>query len=232
MNHLPHHLSGLNATGIQQDEPVAQYEIGPLKNFVYLLLDWKTRSAAIIDPQKDLSLIFKDLRAFDFRLTQILITHSHPDHTAGLAELIQRDSDIPIFTHTDDLHRFDSTLRRSGNFNVLQDGAAIEVGTLRVEVIHTPGHSAGECCFLVKTEVLYLFTGDTLFIRDCGRTDLPTGSTSEMFSSLQKIKKLSANTVILPGHHYQAECATTLEQELVENPSLLCKSVTELAALP
>lgn len=78
----------------------------------------------------------------------------------------------------------------------------------------------------------FLLTGDTLFIRDCGRTDFEDGDNEQMFQSLQRIKKLPPATVILPGHHYQPETASVLELELLESAPLKCRSVEELAGLP
>ena len=104
--------------------------------------------------------------------------------------------------------------------------------------IHTPGHSAGELCYRLEATDLkgelrtYLFTGDTLFIRDCGRTDLETGSNAQMFESLQRLKKFPPDTVILPGHHYVRECASTLSREMETSPPLRCASIQELEALP
>ena len=107
-----------------------------------------------------------------------------------------------------------------------------EVGSIRVRVLHTPGHSAGECCYFFENGGKYLFTGDTLFIRDYGRTDFADGSNEQMFASLQRIKALPPETVILPGHHYVRECASILSKEIVESPPLRCGSVEELASLP
>jgi glyoxylase-like metal-dependent hydrolase (beta-lactamase superfamily II) len=77
-----------------------------------------------------------------------------------------------------------------------------------------------------------LLTGDTLFIRDCGRTDLPTGSTTEMFSTLQRYKSLNPQLKIFPGHHYREEFWSTLEVVLRTSPPLQCESAEQLEALP
>lgn len=213
--------------------PVAQFEIGNLRNFVYLILDWSTREAAIVDPQKDLSAPLDALRTHGFRLTHVLLTHTHHDHIAGVPELARTFPEVPIAVHDSDLHRLPASVRTRAKILKLRDGESLRIGTLELQSLHTPGHSAGESCFFLPATVPpYLFTGDTVFIRDCGRTDLESGSTKEMFESLQRIKKLPSETVILPGHHYARETASTLQKELQESPPLRCQSVAELEALP
>jgi glyoxylase-like metal-dependent hydrolase (beta-lactamase superfamily II) len=135
---------------------------------------------------------------------------------------------IELLVHDGDAHRLKHTTR------AIRHGDTISVGTLAVKVLHTPGHSAGECSYHLKMpgRPPYLFTGDTIFIRDCGRTDLETGSNEQMFESIQAIRKLAPETIILPGHHYAPECASTLGRELLESPPFRCRSVEELASLP
>ncbi len=229
---VPQHLAQNHAQGERQGEPVAQFEIGPYQNFVYLLLDWTEKKAALIDPQQDLSKPLECIKFHGFEWVATLITHTHGDHTAGLPMIVQSYPEIPIFVHSQDLHRLTREVLDSGKIQPVKNNDLIPIGTLEVEVLHTPGHSIGECCYFVKGQPPYLFSGDTLFIRDCGRTDLDTGSTEQMFQSLQNLKKLPKNCIILPGHHYQSECASLLEKELRENPALQCTSISELTMLP
>lgn len=239
---IPNHLAGGQATGAHENESVAQYEIGNYKNFVYLILDWSTKKAAIVDPQYDLSSPLEDLKRHGFELCAIFLTHTHPDHTAGVPELVKLYPHLPIFLHRDDLHRLDSSIIDHGNIKLLRDEDWTAIGGLHIQALHTPGHSAGEFCFLLpeapaeipgtQRSVPYLFTGDTIFIQDCGRTDMKTGSNEEMFQSIQRIKKLSPECIVLPGHHYRLECASLLENEIRQSPPFQCKSVAELAALP
>ena len=211
---------------------IAQFEIGPFKNFVYLILDPGSKQAAIVDPQKDLSPLLTQMEKDHRQLTGIFVTHSHHDHVAGLQELVQKFPEVPVYIHPEELHRLKgldlTTLKK------ISDGEVIPVGNLAVRVIHTPGHSTGECCFYLEAEGAppCVLTGDTVFIRDCGRTDLETGSTAQMFDSLQKIKALPSKTLIFPGHHYREEGFSILETELRTSPPLLCQSVLELEALP
>ena len=215
----------------QVGQSVAQFELGDYKNFVYLVMDWETREAGIIDPQKDLRAPLGFLKENQFKLSGIFITHTHSDHTAGVTELVQTNPNITIYVHQDELFRLDQNLH---SIRTIQEGDSISIGQLTLKVLHTPGHSQGECCFLLKgaSTGLTLFTGDTLFIRDCGRTDFETGNTLSMFQSLQRLKTLPKETLILPGHHYQPECSSTLEQELRESPVFRCQSAHELEVLP
>jgi hydroxyacylglutathione hydrolase len=230
---LPSHLASRSASGLALNETVAQFELGSTKNFVYLILDWTAREAALVDCQGDFRTPLEALAGHGFRLARVLLTHTHHDHVLGLTELVELMPDLKINAHTKDAHRLASSLQASSRLELLESGEIIRVGNLEVQALHTPGHSAGELCyFLAGTVPPYLFTGDTVFIRDCGRTDFPDGSTGEMFASLQMIRKLPPETVILPGHHYQRETATTLSRELRESPPFLAESVEALEALP
>jgi len=226
------HLAGLQAQGPVAGNPIAQYEIGDYKNFVYLILDWTTRKAAWVDPQKNLTEPLAFLGQERFELETILLTHTHHDHIAGVPALLSRFGKIDVRVHERDARRFGEKSLEHNRVASVHDGEKLKIGSLEIQVLHTPGHSAGECCYLLTEGPGYLLTGDTLFIRDCGRTDLESGSDEEMFASLQRIKALPPQTVILPGHHYARECASTLEQELRDSPPLRCRSVEELRSLP
>lgn len=233
---LPDHLAGTRATGFRPGRKVVQYEIGSMQNFNYLVLDWSRREAAWVDPQKDVSGPLKDLEEAGFRLTTVLLTHTHHDHIPGTPALAERCPDLTIRVHQHDAHRLKSwTEAIRQRIAPVSEGDRIDVGSIPVQVLHTPGHSAGECSYFIEAaegEPPYLFTGDTLFIRDCGRTDLPTGDTAQMFESLNRLRMLPPETVILPGHHYAPEVASTLARELVESPPFQCRSAEELARLP
>ncbi len=226
---LPQHLGTDEANGLVTGEVIAQYELGTMRNFIYLIIDWKKKEAAIVDPQRDLTPL-KDLELHGIKLTKILLTHSHHDHVAGVPDLLAHCPDVSVFIHPGDLFRMKKI--EPNRVRSLEDGETIKVGDIDVEVLHTPGHSAGEVCFWIKKDSGYLITGDTLFIRDCGRTDFDTGSDEQLFETLQKLKKLSDTLVMLPGHHYAKETANLFGNEKISSPPLLCKTLDELRSLP
>ncbi len=208
--------------------PVLQYEIGPMQNLVYLVVDWSSRKALWVDPQRDLSVPEADLEKHQLTLEGILLTHTHHDHTAGVLPLIRKYPELPIYLHELDAHRLDQKSLDS-NLHFLEDGHHLQLGRTFIRAIHTPGHSAGALSYEVDG---HLLTGDTLFIRDCGRTDLPTGSTAQMFSTLQRYKAMDPALKIFPGHHYREEFWSTLADELRTSPPLHCSTSAELEALP
>ncbi|OFZ17899.1 MAG: hypothetical protein A2X94_12720 [Bdellovibrionales bacterium GWB1_55_8] len=232
-------MSLIHSPGIYPDQPVAQFELGTQRNFVYLVLDWSgvpgRRQAAIIDPQRDIETPLQALKHHGFILSAVLLTHSHSDHTAGLPYLLERFPELPVYAHLSEQKRLKKYTRNRSAFHALEDGTLIPVGKEELRTLHTPGHSAGECCFLLHARPNYLFTGDMLFIGDCGRTDLDTGNTNEMFQSLQKLRSLAGeieDAVVLPGHHYSEGCASTLQSELQNSPPFQCQSSHCLERLP
>lgn len=208
--------------------PIIQYEIGPMQNLVYLVVDWASKKALWVDPQKDLSEPEADLARHGLSLEGILLTHTHHDHTAGVRPLVEKYPELPIYLHELDAHRL-NTSALDEHLHFLEDGHHLQLGRSFIRAFHTPGHSAGALSYEING---HLLTGDTLFIRDCGRTDLPTGSTKEMFETLQRYKKIDPRTRIFPGHHYREEYWSTLADELRTSPPLQCASAAELEALP
>lgn len=234
---LPPHLAGREAQGLVPNSPVAQFLLGDMRNFVYLILDWRTLKCAWVDPQSDVETPLAAMKKHGFALERILLTHTHFDHVLGLPALLKRFPGTPVHFHADDYSRIKKELPSdSPSFQPLADGAALKIGTLAARAYHAPGHSRGALMYLIDAtagQPPFLLTGDTIFIRDCGRTDLPTGSVDEMFATLQRVRaEFPPEAVILPGHQYTRDCASTLEQELRESPPFLALSVAELQALP
>ena len=127
--------------------------------------------------------------------------------------------DNSFFTNPDILKIEDKELGLSkpGEADImLKDNEVLKVGNLKIKVIHTPGHTPGSACFLVNGN---LFTGDTLFVGDVGRSDLAGGSFETLLKSIkEKIITLPKNTKIWPGHDYGEMPSSTLAWEMKENP--------------
>ncbi len=196
---------------------------GPLPTNCYLLTDDVTDKTAVIDPGFDnAELTGAVLAAGAENVTAILLTHGHFDHIMGVAS-IKRITHAKVYIYSDDMmFPTDNSLNLSSMMMpaptrtftadaVLNDGDVIELGSLSIRVMHTPGHTIGSCCYLVENAI---FTGDTLMKGSCGRTDFPTGSYPQMADSLQKLRNLEGDYHIYPGH----EGETTLEYERKNNP--------------
>jgi len=195
--------------------------LGDLGTNCYLVWDEKTKNGVIIDPSDDGVGISEEIQNKKINLVGILLTHGHFDHTLGALDL-KLIYKVPIYIHNKDvflLDRQDETakhfLKRDTKIpNIvkidkdLEKIKKIEIGEEKLEVIETPGHTPGSVCFYNKKNKL-LFSGDTLFAHDRGRTDFSYGSTKKIFESLKKLMELPDDTLVLPGH----EETTTIEKE-------------------
>ncbi|WP_145002893.1 hydroxyacylglutathione hydrolase [Pseudomonas oryzihabitans] len=160
-------------------------------NYIWLLKDAATRQAVVVDPG-DAAPVLAWLDAHpDWRLTDILITHHHNDHTGGIAALKQR-SGARVTAPADE--------RIAGVDLALQDGDRLEVLGATFEVLRVPGHTAGHIAYYLAGEHPLLFSGDTLFSAGCGR--LFEGTPSQMLASLQRLASLPDATAIYCGHEY------------------------------
>ena len=191
-----------------------QLELGPMQNFVYLIGDPATREAVVIDPGWEVPTILETLGADGYQLTKAIVTHHHFDHVQGLQALLKA-KDLPVHAHQDDVPFLDL---EPASLQPVSGGDTIRVGALAVTVLHTPGHTPGSQCLLINGR---LFSGDTLFIRACGRWDLPGGDPSQLFHSLTgTLKGLPDETVLYPGHNYAEVPVSTMGQEKRQNPFL------------
>lgn len=199
-----------------------QMELGPMQNFVYLIGDTETRECVAVDPAWEIDAIVDEIAADDMRLTGMLVTHTHQDHVGGhlfghdipgIAEMLGR-SPAKVYVHKAERE----FLKGFGSDVVKVDGGdTLAVGGLTVTFLHTPGHTPGSQCFLVDGR---LISGDTLFIRSCGRTDLPGSDPAEMYTSLtRRLGALPDDTVVFPGHNYGGS-ATTIGDEKRGNPMM------------
>ncbi|MCL7487491.1 MAG: MBL fold metallo-hydrolase [Desulfobulbaceae bacterium] len=193
----------------------------------YILSCPETGEGAIIDPGGDGNKILALLKEKRIRARYILNTHGHADHIIANREL-KKALDLQICMHEEDAAFFSRPdilkteekelgLSTPGKADIkLKDGDTITVGKLTIRVIHTPGHSPGSVCYLAGGS---LFTGDTLFVGDVGRSDLSGGSFATLLNSIkEKIIVLPLDTKILPGHDYGETPDSTLAWEMEENP--------------
>jgi glyoxylase-like metal-dependent hydrolase (beta-lactamase superfamily II) len=183
-------------------------------NFVYLIGDRETGEAIAVDPAYGPAELVDVLAADDMRLTGVLVTHYHPDHVggdlggwsiAGVAELLALPGvDAKLHVQADEAWGVKRVTGCSdSDLHTHASGDVVDVGSIPITLIHTPGHTPGSQCFYVDGK---LISGDTLFLDSCGRTDLPGGDPEALYDSLtHKLAIVPDETVLYPGHMYSAE---------------------------
>jgi glyoxylase-like metal-dependent hydrolase (beta-lactamase superfamily II) len=207
---------------------IETFPAGPLGCNCSILVDPASKSAIVIDPGGDFDLIRRKLEAAQARVTAIIHTHTHIDHVGATAE-VQRFTGAPARIHEDDRFLYEMLPIQAAMLGIalpqicdldgdLADGAAVSAGAIDLGVLHTPGHTPGSVCFLVKSaDGSVLFSGDTLFRRGIGRTDLWGGDPKAIKRSLKgKILALDDATRVVTGHGP----GTTIGEERRANPFL------------
>ncbi len=188
-------------------------ELGPMENFVYLIVDKKTHRAAVVDPAWDANAILQLAKQKGASITDILLTHSHHDHISGVDQILEACDAR--------LHLLEAEARFSGLFQdsatLHHDGDIIHLGESEIKVLHTPGHTPGSACYHLGD---HLITGDTLFVWGCGRCDLGGGNPEDMYESLRRLSTLPDSTLTLPGHNYSDQATATIAQQREGNPFL------------
>ncbi len=205
-----------------------QMQVGNMAVFAYLIGCPETGEGLVVDPAAGIDQIIAEANANKISIRYIVNTHGHVDHISGNADMKKR-TNAEIIVHGDDASMLVSTpgmvLRMFGAKpsppadRVVNDGDTIEVGTVKIKVLHTPGHTPGGMCLFVDGHVL---TGDTLFVGGVGRTDLPGGSWRVLLKSIQdKLLCLPDETKVLPGHNYGSTRTSTIGKEKKMNAFLL-----------
>jgi hydroxyacylglutathione hydrolase len=195
---------------------ILQIPVGQMANFTYIIADEESGDAAIIDPSWDLDEIFHALKKNDWRAKYVINTHTHFDHVLG-NDQVAGVLGAKIVQHKN------SQLDK--HFAV-SDGDVIEIGSIRLRVLHTPGHSKDSMCLILDNQLI--FTGDTLFVGNCGRTDLPGSDPAEMYHSLfDQLAKLDEVLVVYPGHNYGPTPTSTIGHEKKTNYVLQPRSKQE-----
>jgi hydroxyacylglutathione hydrolase len=181
--------------------------IGPIGTNVHVLADDRTREAIAIDTATpSLAWIAEELAARDWTLKLIVSTHGHWDHIGDNAAVAEHTG-AEIAVHPLDAHRLTDPQPLYAPFDIppsapaveLQEGGEIRFGEIRLQVLHTPGHTEGSVC-LYDADYGSLFSGDTLFAGSWGRTDLPGGDEAAMVASLARLSGLEDQVRVFPGH--------------------------------
>ena len=198
---------------------VRQMKVGDEQNFVYLLVDEPSGEAMAIDSGWEIDPIVAAIRTERLDLRYAVATHHHSDHTATLWQLALM-FDTKIVAHRSSPISFDMGV---------DNGDALNIGQTEAKILHTPGHSEDSICIY---DGKHLFTGDTLLVGCCGRTDFQGGSPKQMFRSLHSvILKLPPETIFYPGHDYGQVPYRKLSAEARVNLSLLAKNYKKFLAL-
>ena len=194
------------------DDPMATQMV----NFVYAIGDRATGECVLVDPAYDPAGLVATMAADGMTVTGVLATHYHADHVggsifghdiAGIAGLLEhvacpvhvQRAEVPWVTRTTGVAEADLVAHASGD--------VVRVGDVEIELVHTPGHTPGSQCFLVRGK---LVSGDTLFLDGCGRTDLPGSDHAQMIESLRRLSKVDDDVVLYPGHRYSLASSATM----------------------
>ncbi|HIK32785.1 MAG TPA: MBL fold metallo-hydrolase [Oscillatoriales cyanobacterium M59_W2019_021] len=186
--------------------------------YTYLIADRPTRSAILVDPvleqvERDLQL----LRELGLTLKYCLETHIHADHITGTGKLREATGCLGIVPENAKAQCAD---------RFLKDGDILEIGSVKVEAIATPGHTDSHNAYLV--DGTHLLTGDALLIRGCGRTDFQSGDAGTLYDVItQKLFALPDETFVYPGHDYRGHTVSTIGEEKQWNPRIVDRTRRE-----
>ena len=197
--------------------------VGPIQTNCYVVHQEGNSQCVVIDPGEEAAKIADFLKRKGLECKGILLTHGHFDHIMAV-QAVKAEYQIPVYAcrqeeemlrepsvnMTDRMHKPCSV--RPDVF--LEDLQVFEAAGFSIQMLHTPGHTKGSCCYYLKDERV-LFSGDTLFCGSVGRTDFPGGSTAEIVRSLHKlVDSLPEETEVFPGH----DASTTIGYEKRYNP--------------
>ena len=204
-----------------------KFVLGPIENNTYLVIDESTSLAAVIDPAAPSEEIHRKIEEKNAQLNLILLTHAHFDHIGGVKSLTRQFSNgIQIALHDADLDLW----RKGGGSRdfgfefepgdepdlILTNETPLILGDIRIDVLHTPGHTRGHVTYYLPQHNL-AFCGDLIFHHGIGRTDLAVSDEQALFTSIrEKILTLPGNTILYPGHGP----ATSVSEEKANNPFL------------
>ncbi len=194
--------------------------LGPIRTNCYIVYNEDTKECIVFDPASESEKIREYIEEEKLILKGIFLTHGHFDHIGG-ATKYQKAYNVPLYCHEDEEDLVQSfELNLSMAFGdcviavpneVLRDNQTVMICGFEVKVIHTPGHTKGSCCYLIKSDDdQVLISGDTLFAGSHGRVDFPTGSMAQITRSItEKLLCLDETLLVLPGHEFE----TTIGEE-------------------
>lgn len=192
-------------------------ETMPYTTNCYLIGDEAEKVCALVDPGGSLEAVRAMVERSGLKLEKIFLTHGHYDHVKEVGALVEAapSPGLAVYLHRGDVREDDARLfpPLPCGFNCWEDGALLNVGALSVQVLHTPGHSAGSVTLLAEDLML---CGDTLFAGSCGRADFPDSSPQDELTSLARLARLDGDYKVCPGHGP----LSTLERERRTNPHL------------
>jgi hydroxyacylglutathione hydrolase len=191
---------------------IVQIPVGSMQNFSYIIYDEYDKVGVVIDPSWELEKIFDFLEKNKITAKYIINTHTHFDHVLG-------NDQVAEITKASIIQHEKSTIKKDRS---VREGEIINIGKMELEVLYTPGHSEDSICLIVNKESIV--TGDTLFVGNIGRVDLPGSSPDNMYDSLSRVSKLEGSLVVYPGHNYGITPTSTILNERTNNPMLNFKS--------
>ena len=171
--------------------------LGAYQTNCYLVWDEDSPACVVIDPGYESDRVLLEAKHLGKEICAVLLTHGHFDHVGAVRDLVA-EVGCPVYIHEADLSMpAQMTAGPLYYTNLCGEGDRLELAGLSFKVLHTPGHTPGSVCYLCENAI---FSGDTLFWGSCGRTDLPGGSWSTIRASLQRLRDLSGDYAVYPGH--------------------------------
>jgi glyoxylase-like metal-dependent hydrolase (beta-lactamase superfamily II) len=192
-----------------------QLAVGEYKNFSYIAGDYDSGSAVVFDPAWNVNMICSTLLRNNLSCKFIVNTHAHFDHIEGNGLLRERTGCKVI------MHESSKLQKDIG----VKENEELHVGKLCLKFLHTPGHSPESMCIIVND--FALVSGDTLFIGECGRVDLPGGDPEQLFYSFEKLRRLDRKLTVYPGHDYGKAKYSSLGEQIETNYTLAERSKDE-----